>query len=159
TRRGRNLMLTMLLGGLWHGAAWHFVAWGGLHGSYLMGEAALKKRVGHWALWQRPLPQILLMMLTFVLVCLTWVFFRAERFSHASLLIVAMLGMGAEGAALNPKMMLASAVCLGLVLTHYLLRNASLEEAAARLPSWISACAVAAMVLLICMTHGESRGF
>jgi alginate O-acetyltransferase complex protein AlgI len=47
-----NLMLTMLLGGLWHGAAWTFVIWGGLHGIYLMAERFLTGRVGHWNVWQ-----------------------------------------------------------------------------------------------------------
>jgi D-alanyl-lipoteichoic acid acyltransferase DltB (MBOAT superfamily) len=40
-------MLTMLLGGLWHGASWRFVAWGGLHGCYLAGERTLKARCGN----------------------------------------------------------------------------------------------------------------
>ena len=46
-------MITMLLGGLWHGAAWRFVAWGGLHGTYLVGEREASKRWGHVALWKR----------------------------------------------------------------------------------------------------------
>jgi D-alanyl-lipoteichoic acid acyltransferase DltB (MBOAT superfamily) len=70
-----NLMLTMLLGGLWHGAAWNFVFWGGLHGSGLAAERWWQERSGRrearypWLRW----------LLTFNLVCLAWVFFRAPN--------------------------------------------------------------------------------
>ncbi len=68
-----NLMLTMLLGGLWHGANWTFVVWGALHGSYL----ALERVVS-------PLGSKLVMtLLTFHLTCLAWIFFRAQDFITA----------------------------------------------------------------------------
>jgi alginate O-acetyltransferase complex protein AlgI len=74
-RRRFNLMATMVLGGLWHGASWTFAAWGTWHGLLLV----LHQSIGAWsrlsAFWQRNL--------TFVLVCLGWVFFRAESFAHA----------------------------------------------------------------------------
>lgn len=71
----RNLMITMLLGGLWHGAGWGFVIWGGLHGVYLVVE-----RVRAWAVGRRPrFPT----WLVFVIVSLTWVPFRAASFSSA----------------------------------------------------------------------------
>jgi alginate O-acetyltransferase complex protein AlgI len=73
----RNLMLTMLLGGLWHGAAWTYVIWGGLHGAWL----SLERAFGHYVRRGRPprvtvrdIPSILL---TFIGVLLIWVFFRA----------------------------------------------------------------------------------
>lgn len=102
-RRGRlrqrvNLMLTMLLGGLWHGAAWTFVVWGGLHGLYLVVNhlwsetelAARARRLGilRLAFWA----------LTFLAVVVGWVFFRAAHLAAA----LAMLGgmLGANGVAL-----------------------------------------------------------
>ncbi len=78
-RKGRlrtylNLMLTMLLGGLWHGAAWHYVLWGGLHGVGLAGERYLDRDRG-----MRPVRHPWLRrLLTFQLVCLAWVIFRAN---------------------------------------------------------------------------------
>jgi D-alanyl-lipoteichoic acid acyltransferase DltB (MBOAT superfamily) len=69
----RNLMVTMLLGGLWHGAAWHFVLWGGMHGSGLAAERWWDERRGSPSV-QLPL---LRWTLTFTLVCLGWTFFRA----------------------------------------------------------------------------------
>lgn len=74
----RNLMLTMLLGGLWHGAAWRFVLWGALHGGYLAVERALGVRTprGGLALWIRRL-------WIFHFVCFCWIFFRAPTMTHA----------------------------------------------------------------------------
>ncbi len=71
-----NLMLTMLLGGLWHGAAWTFVIWGALHGALLMCWPRSQKSQALWVQW---LQRILL----FHLVCLGWVFFRAESLNEA----------------------------------------------------------------------------
>lgn len=86
-RKGRlrtdiNLMLTMLLGGLWHGAAWTFVIWGGLHGTYLiLHKIALKGKKPDIHSWGNSslgyLGDVLFIILTFNLVCLSWVFFRA----------------------------------------------------------------------------------
>src|SRR4030088_3105493 len=76
-------MLTMLLGGLWHGASWRFVAWGGLHGCYLTGERALRNRWSSAPWLKRWQGRFLLAMLTWLLVCITWVFFRAPDFSSA----------------------------------------------------------------------------
>jgi alginate O-acetyltransferase complex protein AlgI len=76
----RNLMITMLLGGLWHGASWNFILWGGLHGVFLIVDRARGASVPEAA------PRLLdapAMMATFVLVSLTWVFFRAENFRAA----------------------------------------------------------------------------
>src|SRR6187200_2500038 len=74
-----NLMGTMLLGGLWHGAAWTFVVWGGLHGTYLAVERWLRSRFAGWT--PGPLALVGLGLLTYVLVNITWVFFRAKTFT------------------------------------------------------------------------------
>jgi alginate O-acetyltransferase complex protein AlgI len=75
-RTARNLMLTMLLGGLWHGAAWGFLLWGGLHGGYLVGERTLRGRVSlpAWARWA----------LVFHGVVVGWVLFRAPDLDVAA---------------------------------------------------------------------------
>jgi len=79
-----NLWLTMLLGGLWHGASWNFVLWGAWHGALLAFERARGKR----SLYARA-PRSVRMVLTFLLVAVGWVFFRAHtladagRFFHA----------------------------------------------------------------------------
>lgn len=77
----RNLMLTMLLGGLWHGAAWNFVIWGGLHGAYLI----IERRLGfpQFIKNKNRVVQVVSGIFTFHLVCLSWVFFRCETFDKA----------------------------------------------------------------------------
>ncbi|MFT5051548.1 MAG: alginate O-acetyltransferase complex protein AlgI [Chlamydiales bacterium] len=90
-RSSLNLMATMFLGGLWHGAAWTFVAWGVLHGSMLaihraidrLGARNEARRFG--PIWGIPV--------TFVLVCFGWVLFRAESFGDASTILQGLLGL------------------------------------------------------------------
>ena len=81
-----NLMLTMLLGGLWHGAGWSFLMWGGMHGVLLVGHRAFTRRTTPTdaALRWRDLPKILLL---FNATCLLWVFFRAATFADAWLFL------------------------------------------------------------------------
>jgi D-alanyl-lipoteichoic acid acyltransferase DltB (MBOAT superfamily) len=68
----RNLMITMVLGGLWHGAAWTFVAWGAFHGAGLCAEHAFDGRIG------RRTPVWLRWFATFNLICLGWILFRSQ---------------------------------------------------------------------------------
>src|SRR5579862_7716504 len=74
----RNLMLTMLLGGLWHGANWTFLVWGGLHGGGLAVERKLTRGAEPWKV-----PMWLKRILIFHFVCLAWVFFRAQSLGAA----------------------------------------------------------------------------
>lgn len=89
-RTQANLMTTMLLGGLWHGAAWTFVVWGALHGGYLILQRVLGRpyaaliaalRVPRWV------SKLFLVALVFHLTCLAWIFFRAQSFEQAVHLI------------------------------------------------------------------------
>jgi alginate O-acetyltransferase complex protein AlgI len=78
----RNLMVTMLLGGIWHGAAWKFVMWGALHGGGLAAERMLESLIG-----RRPTSlagKVVSTVVVFHFVCLAWIFFRAEDFTVAS---------------------------------------------------------------------------
>ncbi|QDU83952.1 Peptidoglycan O-acetyltransferase [Planctomycetes bacterium Pla163] len=74
----RNLLLTMLLGGLWHGAQWTFIVWGAIHGLSLAAERVVGKKAFYGAL-----PHPLRVGATFVLVLITWVFFRAVDLESA----------------------------------------------------------------------------
>ena len=97
TRHMMALMITMLLGGLWHGAGWTFVVWGGLHGIALV--------VNH--LWTRAgvkLGRLPAWVVTMAFIFTTWVFFRAESFSAAATHIWSMVGGGigdATGSGVN----------------------------------------------------------
>jgi D-alanyl-lipoteichoic acid acyltransferase DltB (MBOAT superfamily) len=84
----RNLMLTMVLGGLWHGAAWTFVVWGTLHGLYLCAHRAFTERPGaagpiHNRVGHFGRADVLPAIGTFQLVVFAWIFFRAESFAQA----------------------------------------------------------------------------
>ena len=80
-----NLMTTMLLGGLWHGASWTFVIWGGLHGLYLAVHKVLLRgrQVTMASVPKASLAALVRIVVTFNLVCLTWVFFRAADLGTA----------------------------------------------------------------------------
>jgi len=91
----RNLMITMLLGGIWHGAGWKFVAWGAMHGGGLAIERMLEPLIGRRA--RSPAAKLIATLVVFHFVCLAWIFFRAEDFEVARLFIAG-LGHGwAEG--------------------------------------------------------------
>ena len=96
-RRYVNLMATMLLGGLWHGAGWTFVFWGGLHGVYLCVHHLhdrWRSRRGGRAERARPLAAFAARTATFFAVVVGWVFFRAESFPAAWNLLGSMFGAG-----------------------------------------------------------------
>jgi alginate O-acetyltransferase complex protein AlgI len=97
TRRYVNLMLTMLLGGLWHGANWTFVMWGGLHGLYLGFNHGYRAVLGARLalLEQRGWYRVLAWAVTFCAVVVAWVLFRAPDFATAATLLWAMAGQGA----------------------------------------------------------------
>lgn len=86
--RYRNLFIVMLLGGLWHGAAWTFVVWGGLHGLYLCINHYWDKICGK----DTNLSPVLATILTFGAVSLAWIFFRADSFDAAFVMLSALGG-------------------------------------------------------------------
>ena len=95
-RRYVNLMATMLLGGLWHGAGWTFVVWGGLHGAYLAVNhawRALRVRLGHDLTRSTRLGRAAACAVTFAAVVVGWVIFRADSLDTAWAILRAMAGM------------------------------------------------------------------
>ena len=90
----RNLMITMLLGGLWHGASWNFVAWGGYHGALLSVERMFRGRKAEGSSWTLLYP--LKALVTFALVMFGWVFFRAGTF-HDSVYVLGQMFAGPTG--------------------------------------------------------------
>src|SRR3984957_20309151 len=184
----RNLMITMLLGGLWHGANWTFVVWGGLHGSYLWVEkffrdrreplrlvvpaggtmAAVQEEVlpkpahdpgtKYYLTPGRAWPYALL---TFLLVVVTWVFFRASTFGGAGRLLGAMFGFIHGGATLLSTLtMVKIAVIISLMLvSQWLLRHSRILEVAHRLPWWLTGLFWSAIVILLVLSQASSSSF
>lgn len=110
--RWRNLMITMLLGGLWHGAAWTFVIWGGLHGLYLAINHAFRSAGGR-------LPVSIAGAITFLAVVVGWVLFRAGTIDGALAMLKSMAGLGELG---SPDLTQAAHVAI-LLAVVFLLPN------------------------------------
>jgi D-alanyl-lipoteichoic acid acyltransferase DltB (MBOAT superfamily) len=114
----RNLALTMVLGGLWHGAAWTFVVWGAIHGFGLVVEREIRERT---RLASGPAASALQWFVTFHVVCLAWVFFRAETFGTAWEILGRMgTAWGEASPAVTPLML---AVIAGSILVQFLPRT------------------------------------
>jgi len=114
----RNIMITFLIGGLWHGAGWTFVFWGFLHGL-----ALVINRI--WQTWGYKMNRILAWFLTFNFVNIAWVFFRANSFEDALRVLRAMFGMSgvAFPQILSPYLTglgVGSSFPGGLVMSQYL---------------------------------------
>ncbi|VAX01127.1 Probable poly(beta-D-mannuronate) O-acetylase [hydrothermal vent metagenome] len=94
TRRYSNLILTMVLGGLWHGAGWTFIFWGLLHGLYLVINHAWHalKRYFKISLPDSPANTLMARLITFISIIIAWVFFRADSFGSAITMLKGMLG-------------------------------------------------------------------
>jgi alginate O-acetyltransferase complex protein AlgI len=99
-RRNWNLAVTMLIGGLWHGAGWTFVVWGGLHGLFLIVNHSWLKLKGRVPVLARGgetiVYAVLSLALTQLCVALAWVFFRAESLATAHRVLSAMFGLGGQ---------------------------------------------------------------
>jgi len=157
----RNLMITMLLGGLWHGASWTFVVWGGLHGLYLSAERLLREAIPEqkWfkALWFK----VAMALVTYFLVNITWVFFRAETFGAAATMIGSMFAVAPkpERVLYYNEILPALVVVAGMVFTHWRMRSTSLEAVAAATPKWLIAAILAVMLFMLVITQGSDAAF
>jgi alginate O-acetyltransferase complex protein AlgI len=162
--RGRtyvNLMTTMLLGGLWHGASWTFVVWGGLHGAYLAVERYLTERFAGRRIATTAGSRIALGLLTYLLVNITWVFFRARDFPSAWRLLRSMFGFGeAAEKVLYWNGVIAVAVVTAVMLAvHWRMRDTSLEAVVERTPGWLIGAVWATMVFAVITTQGSGNAF
>lgn len=92
-RRYINLMATMLLGGLWHGAGWNFVLWGGLHGIYLVINHGWQKLAGGYRFSSGRFIHVSSVLLTFTCVVIAWVPFRSANFGVTQAMLSGMTGL------------------------------------------------------------------
>lgn len=164
--RGRwcfNIMVVFLISGLWHGAAWTFLIWGGLHGLYLViggltkkWRVALAARLGiERRFWFQRLLQTIT---TFVLVCFSWIFFRAKNIA-ASRYVLANLFRGWGGAThlqhsfyldqMPSRLALTAVAILFMEGIHLLQRHRSIRQMFLTRPVWLRFAVYSAMVWLI----------
>jgi alginate O-acetyltransferase complex protein AlgI len=140
-RTYRNLMLTMLLGGLWHGASWTFVAWGGYHGLLLALERIVRGRREPTGLIRVPLA-----LLTFLLVTLGWVLFRAGTLGRAGFIFGQMFSRSSGEMIWSPWQLRLAILALLLGLAEeYGNALTRLTEA----PGWVRAAAAVLVLLAI----------
>ncbi len=133
----RNLMLTMLLGGFWHGASWNFVVWGGLHGFALVVHRIYQETVGGNR-YVAGLMKMFGIVLTFYWVCLTWIFFRATNFADAYTCLKAFVIFQSPGqATLGPELLWWLPP---MILAHWIMYRRPIEERVEQVPNW--ACAI-----------------
>jgi alginate O-acetyltransferase complex protein AlgI len=152
------LMLTMLVGGLWHGAAWTFLVWGGMHGIFLVAERLLKNRI---PIKINALNGILLAFLTFTLVNFTWVFFRAREFSTAKNMLSSMFWMNPNGMKILDTfdiIKVLTLICL-LFSCHWIMRNTSLKEVSLKISPIVLGIIWAFMFFIIAISQGSGEQF
>ena len=155
-----NLSLTMLLGGLWHGASWLFVLWGAAHGALLVIERVARYFFGSVAFLQTNAAKVMLGLVTFILVTLTWVLFRAPDLDAAAHLYAAMLmPVGGIHVADLRDVLVVLGVLAALLGTHWFMRNREFGSAIKRLPWPAIAAILAAMLIAIVLSPGEERDF
>jgi alginate O-acetyltransferase complex protein AlgI len=153
-----NLMVTMVLGGLWHGASWTFVAWGALHGLFLVinhGWIACKGRLvwlNNFPAWSR---RLFAAGLTFVCVLVAWVLFRAERFEVAQTMFAGMLGL--NGVSLPQGLDFAPLRDLGWIFLGFFADNEKLQ--ALGVGSGLQVIAVALFIVWVCPNTQQFLGY
>ena len=156
-----NLMTTMLLGGLWHGANWTFVVWGGLHGLFLATERGIKAATERWGISSGRLVKLSVALLTFLLVNITWVFFRAKTFTDATAMLGGMAGLHAGAQAVLPTVkILETVLCIAaLLLAHWYMRNRVLEDVVTRTSRFVLVTVWVTMAFAVTITQGTGDAF
>jgi alginate O-acetyltransferase complex protein AlgI len=127
----RNVMLTMLLGGLWHGASWNFVIWGGLHGLALGIHRLYNHFVPETSMPRRMI-RMLRVPLTFYWVCIAWIFFRAGDYSRALPILKGFVLFQSTGSKELPFFLVYALLLLGLM--HWISYRKPVVRFAERLP-------------------------
>ncbi len=153
----RNLMITMLLGGLWHGASWNFVFWGGLHGMYLVvHKLTTGGRVDPGPVRWRHVPSILV---TFFFVNLAWVFFRAETF-ETSWQVLRQIFTLQDGVTTGSDLMLVAILGLATVLVDLTIRRGwNAVKFVRRSPALAGAASAVVLAAVVVFSGGTPEPF
>lgn len=153
----RNLLLTMLIGGLWHGSSWNFVIWGGIHGLFLSLEkytfSALKIKTFNAFGY----------IYTFIVVLISWIFFRAPDLKSASTIISEIfsfnygaLFIGDINAFVNALLLLS----IGFLIDLKIFRsNVSLEDYGVRFSTVRLSIIISVIILMLCLFYSTAENF
>ena len=154
-----SLMLTMLIGGLWHGASWMFVLWGGLHGLFLALERLIRNA--------RPRPEsrdhapaIGLTLYTFLAITLAWIPFRASSMQVAGDMLAALFRFNVPTTLDSTALTLGFATIVATVGWHMLQRDSSLEERFGGLHAGLQTAVLGVcLVAMFLVSAGDERAF
>lgn len=151
-----SLMLTMLIGGLWHGANWTFVVWGGLHGLYLVAEKLIQK-----SNVKISLPKFVYALITFFFVLITWVFFRAESFAAAWTMLQSMFSFSGEGAVVLSYLSLIKVFVIMTLtlLTHWYMRDKKVLDTFSQRPNWQVSTAWTFLLVMLILSQESTSSF
>ena len=161
-RRGRlamyrNLMLTMLLGGLWHGASWNFVIWGGLHGLWLVAHKLI--RGGNVPTERLRITHLPAIILTFFVVHVTWIFFRAESFTVAYEVFRQVVTFSNGATVVGDVILVLFLVLLTFSLDLATRRPEQVPALVRRSPALVGATVAAAVLAIVVFSGGTPQPF
>jgi len=149
-----NLAVTMLLGGLWHGASWNFVVWGAIHGTWSAAHRFFSR--GRPAPEDRPVVRIAKQVATFHMVCFAWVFFRAPDFATAGKIFDRLLVWQIN---IHSTATLAVLVLMLSVALHIAESPLPLRERYRRLPAVVQGAGYAAILITVFLFSAGSARF
>lgn len=151
-----NLVITMFLGGLWHGASWMFVIWGLVHGVYLVIEHAARSVLGGLVLLRSDLAKLAMGLFTFVVVSVTWVPFRAQDMATATKLMTTMFTpTPATTLVFAEQLPVLTVTIAGLLVWHWMTSTTNLETLFRRWPAWLRVVTITTAVVGIVFGAGE----
>lgn len=161
-RTTMSLMVTMVLGGLWHGAAWNFIVWGAIHGLALAIEHGFRSTRGTDNPLRGPIWAGLTWLTTFVFVMLTWVIFRAHDLHDAAVCLAKVTGVewapGLKRISAGEVFHTMTVVTL-VLCTHLALRTQGTVGFWAALPWWGRSILLAGLTSMVLLTRTADRTF
>jgi len=162
-RAAVNVMVVMLLIGLWHGATAPFLIFGFLHGAFLIAETFLQRtrlrRMPGWSSW---IGKGVLWAVTFALCLIAFVLYRASSLDLSIRILAAMFGSTRTPFAFrlsDADLLIAAVVMEGLIIAHWMCRNSPLNAVVARVPWWAVSVTLAMLLLSITLSSSESERF
>lgn len=160
----RNLLLTMLIGGLWHGAAWNFVIWGAIHGGLLIAERWTKQLLGSALHIKqlRWLKALLGWLLTLLLVMFAWAWFRVTTLEQGMTWTLKLFNLPAlldSASSVLPEFSFVLACFAGLVAIHVIFKDSNLESLLSKIPLTVLALIMAVLTACIIISPGDSNAF
>ena len=155
-----NLLLTMLLGGLWHGAAWRFVVWGPVHGCYLLVERVISTRhtIGDEL---RLMPRFVGTVITYLAICVAWIFFAAPTWESCEIAFRSLIGWTESPIPVikSIEIVMIIPVILGMLIGHWYMRDRELVTVVQTLPNWLLCILFFIILVVIVLTGGSDSAF